>query len=280
MSKYGLTIEPLGGLANRMRVIDSAYFLANSLGIPLTVHWYQDSSCNCRFDYLFKSIPGIRIIERNTAHFLVRFVRRFLPLWLFIANRRYVGQSELEKVDINKSCIFDNFKTNSLYIATYSDFLNTRRNFDYFIPIDSIKKEIEDLTIDFDSLTYGIHIRRTDNSISIKNSTTNAFVLLMQIEVDRNSSCRFFVASDDPTEIKKLESHFPGRILKHAIQNIDRNTSSAIQEALVDLYCLSRTSKIIGSYWSSFSEVAARLSGAELMIARNDQEPGVIYDAE
>jgi hypothetical protein len=43
-----------------------------------------------------------------------------------------------------------------------------------------------------------------------------------------------------------------------------RNLQKGIQDAVVDMYCLAGCQKIIGSYFSSFSEVAAQINGIEL----------------
>jgi hypothetical protein len=43
-----------------------------------------------------------------------------------------------------------------------------------------------------------------------------------------------------------------------------------MQESVVDLFCLSRMSKIYGSYWSSFSEVAAEIGNVDLIVLKSE----------
>ena len=52
-------------------------------------------------------------------------------------------------------------------------------------------------------------------------------------------------------------------------ESISRTTQQGMVDALVDLVCLSRTPKIFGSYWSSFSETAAALGETELIVLQN-----------
>lgn len=49
---------------------------------------------------------------------------------------------------------------------------------------------------------------------------------------------------------------------------ISQNTTEEMRSAVKDLYCLSKTNKIIGSAYSSFSEIAAELDSIKLKIAR------------
>ena len=43
-----------------------------------------------------------------------------------------------------------------------------------------------------------------------------------------------------------------------------------MQDALLDLYCLAAAKKLIGSYWSSFTDIAADMKGIEKVIAGED----------
>jgi hypothetical protein len=45
-----------------------------------------------------------------------------------------------------------------------------------------------------------------------------------------------------------------------------RDSTHGVQEALIDLYCLSKARKVLGSYLSSFSQVASEISGIEEII--------------
>ena len=53
-----------------------------------------------------------------------------------------------------------------------------------------------------------------------------------------------------------------------------RDEPAAIADAVADLYALSGCSKIIGSYWSSFTDTAAELRGIERGAAARDVGAG------
>jgi len=78
-----LTVEPIGGLANRMRVIAAGSVVAASAGIPLQVNWLSDPSCNCGFSELFEVVV---VQELNVQKLLNRLFHRTAPLRV-----RFVG---------------------------------------------------------------------------------------------------------------------------------------------------------------------------------------------
>ena len=47
---------------------------------------------------------------------------------------------------------------------------------------------------------------------------------------------------------------------------LQRNTLTGMQDAVVDLWCLAATSLVVGSYYSSFSDTATELGGQPLEI--------------
>ena len=77
----------------------------------------------------------------------------------------------------------------------------------------------------------------------------------------------FFLATDDQREEDLLRSRFPGKIISNQSRTIDRNSVAGMHDALLDLYCLAASDKIIGSYWSSFTDTAADMYGIEKIIA-------------
>ena len=62
--------------------------------------------------------------------------------------------------------------------------------------------------------------------------------------------------------LKKL---FGNKIISFSAHK-DRNSAIGIQDALADLFLLSKTSRIWGSFYSSFSEIAAKLNKTPLEI--------------
>lgn len=88
----------------------------------------------------------------------------------------------------------------------------------------------------------------------------------MRLELANDPATRFFLATDSPDVEEHLEAIFPDRITIHPKKSLDRNVPEAIQDALVDLLCLAATRKLIGSYWSTFTNAAAAIGGIESVI--------------
>lgn len=87
----------------------------------------------------------------------------------------------------------------------------------------------------------------------------------MNEEIRAKSNTVFFVATDSREEEENLRRLFPGRIISHRKRSLDRNSPDGIKDAAVDLYCLARCGKIIGSQRSSFSEAAAQIGRCPLV---------------
>lgn len=129
-------------------------------------------------------------------------------------------------------------------------------SFKSFTPTPELLKRIDKATSYFTSDTVGVHIRRTDNIFAIKESPTELFVQKMEKEIETNSKTLFYLASGSLEEKNTLVDIFGNRIITNwALAS--RDTSKGIKDALVELYILSRTKKIFGSYYSTFGEVAA-----------------------
>ena len=69
-------------------------------------------------------------------------------------------------------------------------------------------------------------------------------------------------------EVKEsLKSKYPNRIIT-LLDDTDRNSLEGMKFAVVDLFCLSKTRKIIGSVASSYSQIAAEIGGIEIEYAK------------
>lgn len=99
-------------------------------------------------------------------------------------------------------------------------------------------------------------------------SPTEAFVARIEAAIASDEADTVFVATDDPAEEDVLRRAFPGRILSYPKRSLDRASPEAIQDALVDLYCLASTDKLLASYWSTFSETAVQIGAIPVDIVK------------
>jgi hypothetical protein len=135
-----------------------------------------------------------------------------------------------------------------------------------FIPTRDILQSVEEfIDNNFTSNTIGVHIRRTDNELSIKNSPLSLFCDAMNREIELCEDTTFYVATDDKDTKSELKRMFGDRILS-IDTDCNRNSLQGIKDAVKEMWLLSRTSKIYGSFYSSYSEVASQLGGIPLNI--------------
>lgn len=161
-------------------------------------------------------------------------------------------------------------KNKGFYYIGNADFYFTETpNYTIFRPIDSIQTEINRVLSLFNAYTIGIHIRQTDHEIAKSVSPVELFIEKMQAEVSRHHEVNFFLATDEPKIEEELQQLFKGKILTYSTDKA-RTSVTGIQQALADLFLLSRATKIWGSYFSSFSEMAEKLHGSPLEIIQEN----------
>jgi len=263
-----IIIEPFGGLANRMRVIASGLWLQKQLQCNLICLWSENSELNAPYNQLFENIDGLIVKpkagkykyvklskQRNLiAKQAVKIINNLLGVDYCIKDQYFAQLTQDEKFGIQEIAA----KWNNIYIQTCEEFGDNYAEFQKFIPLPQLKEKINFVESQFANQTIGLHIRRTDNAESIKFSPLELFTDTITLEISKNKDVAFFLSTDDYTIEKELIAKFGDRIITHQ-KELSRQTVTGMQDAVVDLFCLSNTSKIYGSYWSSFSDIAARI---------------------
>lgn len=260
-----IIIQPSGGLCNRMRVINSAYVLAEKRNEELVVLWYTCDELNCTFENLFLPTTEIKLINICSLLDLRKLYYQFTSLQHFsnddIVNNKTNGILHSD---------FEYALKNRIYISTWEHFYPPK-HYDLFVPTENLQKRIDAITGNFGSHCVGVHIRRTDNIPSKDKSSTNQFITAMEQEIQADANVMFYLATDDKTEEAALRNHFSDRILSNKGRVLDRNSTQGIQDAVIDLFCLSRTDKILGSFYSSFTDIAADLQHIPKIIVGDDK---------
>jgi hypothetical protein len=265
MAEKKLVVKALAGLANRMRVIESAVALSQEMDRPLEIIWNRESALNCRYEELFLPMEEFRV--RNDWYDTPRTLFRPWESLSFILREKF----SLNVSFAGHTWIYDRYpsildgidfaafnKGKSIFISTAHRF-RTARVIPRLQPIPELENRIMSLCGEFGDPTYGIHIRRGDSRLSKLRSPEMMFIRKMEELIENNPATQFFLATDDAGVRANLQRKFPGRIIinPHVIQ---RNTKEGIQNALIDMYCLSRTKMIFGSFYSSFSAVSAMIT--------------------
>ncbi len=270
-----LVVKALAGLANRLRVIDSAVSLAEKLDRRLEIIWNKERSLLCRYDDLFQPHEAFRVRNQwyDTPRTALRpweslsfVIRERIGMEFSLGRRTWLidkHPSFLERMDFSRYP-----KQNRIFISTAhrfasGTFLASIR------PLPDLQDQIDRITGDFGSNTYGMHIRRGDSLLSVRNSPSDLFFAKTQEILSREPGAKIFVATDDASLRASLSAAFPGAILFRN-KPVVRNSKEGIRDALIDMWCLSRTRKVFGSFYSSFSATSAMIGGIPLEVLRVD----------
>ena len=263
-----LTIVTQGGLCNRLRVVLSALYFSQHTEVPIRVEWSKHQECFAHFTDLFMPIEteNFCITPMKWWHTPVERKNLHLPalIRLLLYNRQIKNFLPSKHGEVSLLAQ----QHPRLYLSTCYSIMDYPQEVARILrPTPDIQQEIDVITQHFAPHTIGVHIRRTDNKESISGSPTTAFIDAMKMEVEKNRDVRFFVATDDVSVRALLQNTFPSRIITQEFHKCHRDTLSGMKQAVVDLFCLSKTSKIIGSYWSSFTDTAAEIGNTPLLIA-------------
>jgi hypothetical protein len=275
-----LIIEPLGGLANRMRVIASGIWLKKKLGTGLVVIWNENYELNCPYNLLFEENPAFTIrqkgrkynyIKTSNQTTLVRRISAAVTNKLIGIDYCVLDNDFYNLVFTNKLDVYQAAKKHRVtYIQTCQAFGENLFAFACFKPILPISEKIGLVIKQFTAATIGVHIRRTDHAHSIENSPIDLFITKMRAELAAGKNSTFFLCTDDPEVEQAILAIFGEKVIIYEKER-SRQTIGGMQDAVVDLYCLSKTNKILGSYWSSYAEIAAILNDIELEVVKTPE---------
>lgn len=268
-----LFLYPIGGLANRMRVIDSAMNLVGSTN-RLFVLWIKDPGLNSNFSSIFNFQSFLKEGIHSKLFFkLIKLYdlkdKRLLFILKLLENLHFLLVLDeytcLDKIKIKKSNKFL-----FCFIRTWEPFY-PKDNFHRELFEIRDKARLEKELIKIDSNTIGVHIRRTDNANAIEKSPLELFEQKMLAEIKRNPKVNFYLCTDDVETKNYFKTDFWQTKVKMPDGAIERSSEDGIIQAACEMLALSKTQKILGSYWSSFGEIAARLGGIEIEICKNPE---------
>lgn len=252
------------GLCNRMMAISGAAELARRYHMRVVVLWTRDSMLNAKFSDLFE--PSFFKVmefpnEQSLAYkFCYNAIRVLHPVFLIsnkqFNNRLYINPEYFDRLKGRHGVL------NTYYnVAPDDDFSMFKLNH-RLQPLLYSKTELQN--------ACGIHIRRTDHQLSILHSPTSLFIEKMEEEIAHDSSIRFYLATDDPSEEACFKDRFGERILVQTKKQNDRCTKKGMIEAVVDLANLSHCKRLYASYGSTFSRAAAKWGGIDYTVLEKD----------
>jgi len=268
MSK--LIIQPLGGLANKIRNITSTRVLSKYMGYSHEITtWVEDDSAP-GFDTIYKLTNGFQISLNKPEDFTTI---KPLNTPFDIDELKKNNNIFMRGHNIVKPKLIDGNE----WIKEYQKTLNELE----------LKDEIKLLIPELPNDCIGVQIRRTDNVESIENSLLEDFIRTI-----KNTPNPIFLCTDDKKIEEQIKTMFGDQIIINEKKGWDNDKiihwdqrewyindiskypytkeeqTTSLIEAVIDFYTLSKTSKIYGSYWSSYSEEASKINNIELMVVK------------
>lgn len=293
----------MGGLANRIRVMESGLALSKKINAQLIVVWESNKDLNARFVDLFETTSSFTVIDLAPGLNFISWRPLYYPdkkpqgwrACLFALTQQIQGISTTVWYDdlhqifkelhplyqpdsgLNQEGIAQQAQTKidailtpilasktSFYISSSWNISIKDKVHIQLKPTTRLKLKIDSVEIDKEN-TVGIHIRRTDHEWAKAHSGIEKFEAEMLKEIQLNDKAKFFVASDSPEVLTALKTSFGKRILHFDHKTMSREQSAGIDSAMIDLYCLARCKKIYGSYLSTFSDLAGQIGGITVL---------------
>jgi glycosyltransferase involved in cell wall biosynthesis len=274
-------IEPKNGIGNRLRALASAAVLARATDRNLIVIWRADMHCDAEFSELF--LVGDLLVCSDVD---VTNIQNCSS-----ANSQTSGgecNSHLfadGDIYVESACVFSDSRTNW---ALESEWLRK-----HIIPLPEIMHVIDQYseTFDIDNV-IGVHIRMGQPAAKHAYEDSSTWDPAQRLALEKNRSDshymyfmeymqeiwktsptqKFFICADNPEIYAAFAEYFSDTaqsLILHVEKHTYDRSLEQLQSALVDVWLLSRCTMVLGSPWSSFSELAARLGG-ELKVVGKD----------
>lgn len=216
------------GFANRLRALISGICLAEDRKTNLVVIWNNEASCGI----------SSNIFEKDS-----------FPHFVSFQNIPTSGFKYIEKLsDINAT---------DTHFVSYAEFYR-KDPIRWTAHLRNIKFKVKSPICN----TIGVHIRRTDNTASIRSSPLDYFIEYMK---KQKENANFYLATDCEKTKAIVLDIFGANIITNNFC-LYRDTEEGMINAIYDFISLSQCKKIIGSTASSFSELAARYGNIPLIL--------------
>jgi hypothetical protein len=247
------------GLCNRLKAVVSGMRIREELARKnLVVHWPPDDDCGATFDHLFET-PGDNPITLAPA-----IPRSDLPeawrLWISAGEVPRGFASNYEGPD-GRSIDLEYGRIPERLQRIYA------RHFAALSPVPAIRAQVDALAPELAGDVVGVHVRRGDFAGWDRSGhTDDKFFAKMDAILAERPAARFVLATDSEATERTYLERYPGRVVRHPKGSRARNGAQAIRDAVVDLLLLARCPELVGSYASTFSEVAWWLGGCRARV--------------
>ena len=274
-----LFIDAQHGLGNRLRAIGSAAAIAQATDRELVIVWQPDDHCNCRFSDLFDYQGSVL-----DASFIKESGDCDVHNYMAIEGGKKGALIRAEGArDIYARSAFVLNSAHSSWDAE-NRFIQALR------PVEAVLALVNSVRNPND---VSVHVRmeggRKDEHLPYENAANwteedhdlidhwrakshfSHFMKRIDALIAEGAAEHIFIAADRPETYLKFLSAYNGRVAWLERSVYDRSAEQ-LRFSLADAILLSRAPLLLGSTWSSFSELARRLSprGIKVEMSGND----------
>lgn len=261
-----ITLIPHGGLANRMKAIAAGLRLAEAVDSQLHIIWFANKDLNAKFCDLFLPIDSSRVTVTEGSKWtgLSLGRPRLGNVWVPAAYRMINHSRFMNVKTVTRHMDEGDFdftawaRGHNVWLATCVYFWGEPipdDAFDIFHPQADLQREIDRMAAQIDADTIGMHIRGTDNGPSQLLSPPEAFAEYLHTLPQH---VRVYLATDEASVKSDFKKEFGSRIVSMD-HKVCRDTLDGMRDAVVEMFLLARTSRIVGSGKSTFSATPASI---------------------
>lgn len=302
MARKVIYSEPAGGLCNRMGALNYAYLFAKEYNCKLVVLWKDNFEAACHFEdvfagfdkdvkicnltyfkktpkELFKSGRIISLAVRGIWHLLLDMYFKYrlkneIEL-VYEDETRTRAEADWQNHKMmeqfaesdKKWCMLSSYQCADIahdysalqFHARFGQAVRSiyENKFGSFATYEEYEAYIKCNVI-------GVHVRRGDHKYAIANNPLEKFIQKMRAAAAENPNAYFYLASDGEDVIEVMKSEFPDRVIINEGAELSRKSKLGMENAIIDLLALSKSGKIIGSFGSTFSDMASYIGGIGL----------------
>ena len=261
----------------------TVYTYSQIKGDQFKFTWKPSETCNCHFQDIFQINKDMIYLD-NLDDFIkndstIEFTD--FPYFKKIHNEGFTIESFYYFETWDK--FFKNLKHK--YSCKDTDFYQMYKvNLRKLRLVEKLYEKVEDTTNLHDIRNrIGIHVRRGDHGIQrggrktdiYYNNLSDNFFYLIDREIKKNKDIKFLLATDNLKSYEKFTSRYNDRIVTYTTnqsyglynEGVSRRCTT-LEDAVIELFLLSRCKKIIGSDSSSFGDMASVLGDCPIECAR------------
>jgi len=246
-----IVAENPGGIANRIKCLISMWRICDKYNKKLYLNWELNHTCGAEFNRLFEN--EFNLISTEELKELKD--SRGSQTWKFLP----LPEDKIKDMDFAFEGLPEDTKK---IILSYLNKLT---------PIKVIRNIVENFSNAYNVKNLvGVHIRRDDFKMRGKNDSDVAsdelFIERMNELIQEDNNTKFLLCTDSQEVEDKFINEFPNKIIVYKKKNRDRTSKITTQQGLIDMLLLSKTKHIIGTYMSTFNELAWWFGGCKVKV--------------